>query len=95
VTAPQEKHGAHELGFDLPPPAVISRGRAAAIGLLGAALLGAAFVVGYLPRRAEQAALVEIARSPSPAACSRSRRPRCTRAPAATCAAGTPTSATT
>ncbi len=63
MTAPQEKHGAHDLGFDLPQPAVISRGRALALGLVGATLLGAAFVVGWLPRRAEQAALADATRA--------------------------------
>src|SRR5580693_5645128 len=49
----------HELGFDLPAPATISRtGTIAAI--FGAAiLLGSAFAFGYLPRHRERAALEE------------------------------------
>jgi membrane fusion protein (multidrug efflux system) len=51
----------HELGFDLPPPAAISRtGTIAA--LCGAALLlGSAVAFGYLPRHRERAALEEAA----------------------------------
>jgi membrane fusion protein (multidrug efflux system) len=49
----------HDLGFDLPEPAAISRGRALALGLAGIAVLAGAFVIGYLPRRAERAALVQ------------------------------------
>jgi RND family efflux transporter MFP subunit len=66
VTPPPDKPAtpaAHELGFDLPQPAVLSRGRAMALALLGVALLAGAFTVGYLPRRAEQTALVEATRA--------------------------------
>ncbi|MGD0527447.1 MAG: efflux RND transporter periplasmic adaptor subunit [Polyangiaceae bacterium] len=56
MTPPPE---GHELGFDLPPPATVSRSRIVVLGLVGVAVLGAAFVVGYLPRRAERAALVQ------------------------------------
>jgi membrane fusion protein, multidrug efflux system len=56
LTPPPE---GHELGFDLPPPATVSRSRIVVLGLVGVAVLGAAFVVGYLPRRAERAALVQ------------------------------------
>jgi RND family efflux transporter MFP subunit len=51
--------GAHELGFDLPPPATLSRGRAFALGVVGIAVLAAAFAFGYVPRRHEQDALSE------------------------------------
>ena len=56
MTPPPE---GHDLGFDLPEPATISRTRVLVIGLVGVAVLGAAFVVGYLPRRADRAALVQ------------------------------------
>jgi membrane fusion protein, multidrug efflux system len=49
----------HELGFDLPPPATISRTGALAAAVGAALLLGAAFTVGYLPRQRERAALEE------------------------------------
>jgi RND family efflux transporter MFP subunit len=55
-----------ELGFDLPAPAVVSKTRLVAFGLVGAAVLGAAFVVGYLPKRAERAALEEAAKTADP-----------------------------
>ncbi|HEX3343535.1 MAG TPA: efflux RND transporter periplasmic adaptor subunit, partial [Polyangiaceae bacterium] len=48
----------HDLGFDLPQPAAISRSRVLVLGLVGVVVLGAAFVVGYLPRRADRAELV-------------------------------------
>jgi membrane fusion protein (multidrug efflux system) len=53
-------HG-DDLGFDLPPPASISRSRAMLFGLAAFVVLGGAFGYGYLPRRAAQAALVEAA----------------------------------
>jgi RND family efflux transporter MFP subunit len=51
----------HELGFDLPAPATVSRSRALLIGLGALAVLGGAFAIGYLPRRAQRAALAESA----------------------------------
>jgi RND family efflux transporter MFP subunit len=48
----------HDLGFDLPPPASVSKVRATAIALVVAAVLGVGFVFGYLPRAHERAALV-------------------------------------
>lgn len=51
--------GGGDLGFDLPPPAAMSRSRGLAIGGVAVGLLAAAFAIGYLPRRAERAALVE------------------------------------
>ncbi|HEX4449165.1 MAG TPA: efflux RND transporter periplasmic adaptor subunit [Polyangiaceae bacterium] len=53
----------HELGFDLPAPAAISRGGAAAAIVGGAVLIVAAFVVGYLPRHRARAALEEAAQT--------------------------------
>jgi RND family efflux transporter MFP subunit len=53
----------HELGFDLPPPAAISRGGAVAAVVGGAILIGTAFVVGYLPRHRARAALEEAAQT--------------------------------
>ena len=49
----------HELGFDLPPPASVSRGRVVGIAIVGVLVVGAAFFFGYLPRRHDQAALAE------------------------------------
>ncbi len=59
MTPPPLPPEGHELGFDLPQPAAISRTRVLVLGLLGVGVLGAAFVVGYLPRRADRAALVQ------------------------------------
>lgn len=47
------EHGLH------PPPASISKGRLIVIAIVAVALLGAAFLVGYLPRREARAALVQ------------------------------------
>jgi membrane fusion protein (multidrug efflux system) len=60
MTAPPE---GHDLGFDLPQPANVSRTRVLVVGIVGVAVLGAAFVVGYLPRRAERATLAEANQS--------------------------------
>jgi membrane fusion protein (multidrug efflux system) len=49
----------HELGFNLPAPATVSRSRALLFGLGALAVLAGAFAFGYLPRRAERAALVD------------------------------------
>ncbi len=49
----------HELGLDLPAPATVSRSRALLFGLGALAVLAGAFAFGYLPRRAEKAALVD------------------------------------
>lgn len=53
----------HELGFDLPPPATVSRTGTVAAVFGAALLLGSAFAVGYLPRHRERAALEEAAQS--------------------------------
>jgi RND family efflux transporter MFP subunit len=59
---------AHDLGFDLPPPAQVSRGGATVAIVAGALVLGAAFAFGYLPRRHAQAELDEAAQGVSAAA---------------------------
>jgi membrane fusion protein, multidrug efflux system len=51
-------HG-HDLGFDLPPPATLSKTGTLAAVLGAAILLGSAFAFGYLPRHRERAALEE------------------------------------
>jgi RND family efflux transporter MFP subunit len=66
MTPPPPPPDGHELGFDLPPPAAISRPRILALVAAGVALVGAAFVIGYVPRRAEHAALVEATRAADP-----------------------------
>jgi membrane fusion protein (multidrug efflux system) len=62
MTPPPPTEG-HELGFDLPQPATISLPRALALGAAVLVVLGVAFAVGYLPRRAEQAALAQAAQT--------------------------------
>jgi len=54
---------ADDLGFDLPEPALLSRGRVFTLGGLGVVLLAAAFLFGYLPRHRAKAELVEGARA--------------------------------
>jgi RND family efflux transporter MFP subunit len=61
VSSPQSVRD--ELGFDLPPPATLSRSRAAFVGLGAVAVLGGAFAASYVPRRAEREALVQSAHS--------------------------------
>ena len=51
------EHG-ENLGFALPPAAAISKRRLIVISIVGVLLLGAAFLLGYLPRREARAALV-------------------------------------
>ena len=51
----------HDLGFDLPAAAAISRGRLAALLSSVIVVFGVAFVVVYVPRRRERAALAESA----------------------------------
>jgi len=57
-----------ELGFALPEPARLSRGRALTFGVLAAAVLGALFVAAFLPRKAAQADLEQRAASAASAA---------------------------
>src|SRR4051812_49240463 len=50
-----------ELGFALPEPARLSRGRALTYGILSVLVLGGVFVVAFLPRKAAQADLEQRA----------------------------------
>jgi membrane fusion protein (multidrug efflux system) len=59
--AAQPGHPAHDLGFDLPPPAAVSRKGFVALVVGVGAVLALAFAAGYLPRRHERAALEEVA----------------------------------
>jgi membrane fusion protein (multidrug efflux system) len=52
-----------DLGFDLPAAASLSKTRLALVAALAISALGAAFVVGYLPRRHARAALEEAAKT--------------------------------
>jgi membrane fusion protein (multidrug efflux system) len=57
---PESVHpAAHELGFELPEPTALSKTQLVAFGLIGAGVLGAAFLFGYLPKHHAQSALVE------------------------------------
>jgi len=49
----------HDLGFDLPPSATISKKRIAVVVAGALALLGAAFLSAYLPRDRQRVALAE------------------------------------
>lgn len=57
-----------ELGFALPQPAAVGKQRAAFFAGLALALIGAAFLFGYLPRRAQQSALAAQTRAGAAAA---------------------------
>ncbi|WP_438000036.1 efflux RND transporter periplasmic adaptor subunit [Sorangium sp. So ce185] len=59
---------ADDLGFDLPPPAAMTRTRGLALGVGLAVALGAAFAAAYLPRRSARAALEEGVRAAEGAA---------------------------
>jgi membrane fusion protein, multidrug efflux system len=56
---------AHDLGFDLPPPATVSRKGLFGIVAGVLAVVALAFAAGYLPRRQERAALEEVAATSS------------------------------
>ncbi len=57
---PQSAHPAtDDLGFALPEPITLSKTRLLAFGLVGAGVLGAAFLFGYLPKHHAQSELVE------------------------------------
>jgi membrane fusion protein, multidrug efflux system len=61
---PESVHpAANDLGFDLPEPANLSRGRAWSVAGLGIVLLGAAFLFGYLPRHHAKVELAEGVRA--------------------------------
>jgi hypothetical protein len=49
---------ADDLGFDLPEPTTVSRGRLVTFGIVSLGVLAAAFLFGYLPKHRAQAALV-------------------------------------
>ena len=57
-----------ELGFALPGPARLSRGRAVTLVLLGVAVLAGVFVAAFIPRRAAQAELDQQTQDASHAA---------------------------
>jgi membrane fusion protein, multidrug efflux system len=69
VTSPHDVSGsvppqpvnpaADDLGFALPEPATLSKTRLVAVGVIGAGVLGAAFLFGYLPKHHAQSELVE------------------------------------
>jgi membrane fusion protein (multidrug efflux system) len=52
-----------DLGFDLPSAASLSKTRLAIVAAVAVGVLGAAFIVGYLPRRHARAALEEAAKT--------------------------------
>ncbi|HET9933659.1 MAG TPA: efflux RND transporter periplasmic adaptor subunit [Polyangiaceae bacterium] len=60
VEARVEEEG-HDLGFQLPPPARVSKGVLLGGAALGALVLAVAFVFAYLPRAAQKKALEEHA----------------------------------
>jgi membrane fusion protein (multidrug efflux system) len=45
---------ADDLGFDLPPPTTVSAGKMLVMAMIAAAVLAAAFLVAWLPKRAAQ-----------------------------------------
>ncbi|WP_438027814.1 efflux RND transporter periplasmic adaptor subunit [Sorangium sp. So ce233] len=61
--APPPGPPADDLGFQLPPPAVMTRTRGVALGVGVLVVLGAAFASSYLPRRSARAALEEGVRA--------------------------------
>lgn len=63
MSAPNDRD---DLGFALPEPARLSRGRALVIGAVTVVVLGAAVVAGMLPRQKERAALEDSARAALP-----------------------------
>ncbi|WP_437487837.1 efflux RND transporter periplasmic adaptor subunit [Sorangium sp. So ce1014] len=66
--APPPGLPADDLGFDLPPPAAMTRTRGVALGVGLVVVLGAAFAAAYLPRRSARAALEEGVRATEGAA---------------------------
>lgn len=58
-----EPAAADDLGFDLPEPASLSRGRLLTATAVLAGLLGAAFLFGYLPHRRAKTELAAAARA--------------------------------
>lgn len=63
LASPPDKEGrSNDLGFEVPPPASLSRLQVTVVGLGFAAVVGAAFAWGYWPRRAARAALEDRAK---------------------------------
>jgi len=58
VPQPVNPAATDDLGFDLPEPTVVSKTRLVAFGAIGAGVLAAAFLFGYLPKRHAQTELV-------------------------------------
>jgi membrane fusion protein (multidrug efflux system) len=56
--APPPPHG-HELGFELPPSAILSKKHAVTIGAVALVILLLAFLFGYLPGLHRRTALAE------------------------------------
>ncbi|MCL2778665.1 MAG: efflux RND transporter periplasmic adaptor subunit [Polyangiaceae bacterium] len=52
------QHDAGDLGFELPKPAIMTKTQAIAIAVASAVVLGAGFVIGWLPRHTASRALV-------------------------------------
>lgn len=65
---PSAPHAADDLGFDLPPPAVLTKTRAFAIGALALVVFGGAFAFGYLPRHRARSDLEESTKAAEGAA---------------------------
>jgi RND family efflux transporter MFP subunit len=59
MTVPQREGNEHPLGFDLPAPVSVSKARTVGLAVVALAVLGTVFVLAYLPRRHERAALEE------------------------------------
>ena len=54
---------ADDLGFDLPEPTTLSKTRLVSLGLVGAGVLGAAFLFGYLPKHRAQSELAQSSKA--------------------------------
>ena len=54
---------ADDLGFDLPEPTTLSKTRLVTFGLVGAGVLGAAFLFGYLPKHRAQSELAQSSKA--------------------------------
>jgi RND family efflux transporter MFP subunit len=61
--SPPGQPPADDLGFDLPPPAVLTRTRAIALVAIALVALAGAFAFGYLPKRSARADLVESSKA--------------------------------
>jgi membrane fusion protein (multidrug efflux system) len=56
----QERHAKKdEIGFELPRPASVSKGRLVIVGVVAAAVLGGVFLVGFLPNRRARTELAQ------------------------------------